>query len=316
MKINFVVHRGYPYPGGSEYYVHAMAKEMVKRGYDVTVIAGEIQGELHDGVKYTNDYQQLMVPADLTVVHGGDVISQNIAHSNSHIIPSKILYMIILPSESDICLHGMKYNDYLGYSTLEDVDHIRKHKYLDKARRVVHGIELEDTIVPKVKTSEDKTIFVSVGGFAPHKRMAELARLFIGLNLPNAELHLYGYQRDPEINTIDNPNVKVFHGLDKPDVMKAIAGADAYIMHSIQEGFGLVLLEAMANKTPVISRNIAGARVLRDHIKKYETDDELKDILVNFDPKDFDVEEAYKYVVKAHSIAATINDIEDILNER
>ena len=58
----------------------------------------------------------------------------------------------------------------------------------------------------------------------------------------------------------------------------AIADADCYVMNSDAEGFGLVILESMINKTPWIARNIAGAKLLSEFGEVYETEDEL----VNF----------------------------------
>ena len=45
MRLLFVVHRYYPFPGGSEYYTAAMAEEALSRGHDVTVLTGEHQGD-------------------------------------------------------------------------------------------------------------------------------------------------------------------------------------------------------------------------------------------------------------------------------
>ena len=50
----YVVHRYAPYPGGSENYVRDMAEETLKRGYDVTVFAGDHAGDIN-GVKVTSN---------------------------------------------------------------------------------------------------------------------------------------------------------------------------------------------------------------------------------------------------------------------
>ena len=79
MRILFAVHRYAPYPGGSEYNVQRTAEEMVSRGIEVTVVAGEHKGDLN-GVTVTssvnpNDF-------DLVVIHGGDVSVQNLFLQN------------------------------------------------------------------------------------------------------------------------------------------------------------------------------------------------------------------------------------------
>jgi glycosyltransferase involved in cell wall biosynthesis len=81
-------------------------------------------------------------------------------------------------------------------------------------------------------------------------------------------------------------------------------------MHSVKEGFGLVLLESMINKTPWISRNIAGANLMKDYGLTYETDEQLVSLLQNFDEKYFNVDLNYNYVESNHMIQHTVDDIE------
>ena len=70
MRLLFVVHRYAPYPGGSEYNTANMAEEMLRRGHDVTVLAGQHQGD-YNGVKVSNDYNAILnQPWDLIIVHG------------------------------------------------------------------------------------------------------------------------------------------------------------------------------------------------------------------------------------------------------
>lgn len=308
-KLLYVVHRYYPFPGGSEYYVRDMAEESHRRGHEVTVLAHEHQGD-QNGVTVTNDYQVLSNKWDLIIVHGGDVISQNIVHINAFVIRSPVVYMLIKPSESAACMHGMKYHRYVSYSTSMDIEHIKKHGYFSKARRVRHGIVPERTIVPAKKYA--KKTFVSAGGFYPHKAMVPLAEAFEKSGI-NGELHLYGYGEGPRPAQSDK--VKVFFGEPKESVMSAIAGADAYIMNSYEEGFGLVLLEAMMNKTPWFARNIAGAKDMAEYGHTYETEEQLMYHLELMKSLDTKVDSAYNYVMANHTIVQTVNDIEDILSE-
>lgn len=311
IRILFVVHRYAPFPGGSEYYVRDMAEECLRRGYDVTVLAHEHQGDLN-GVKVTNDYQILNLNWNLVIVHGGDVISQNVVHMNAFLLRrTPIVYMIIKPSESEICLTGMKYHRYISYSTSMDIQHIKKFGYLNKARRIRHGMNVNQTVREKKKYP--KTTFVSAGGFWPNKAMMPLAYAFMKENTADMELHLYGYHPGEMPAVTDN--IKVFLGKSKDDVAQAIANADAYIMNSYDEGFGLVLLEAMMNKTPWYARNIAGAKDMSKYGKVYENESELLSMLKNFKRVDKEIEDSYNYVMANHTIEHTVNDIEDILWE-
>jgi glycosyltransferase involved in cell wall biosynthesis len=308
-KLLYVVHRYVPFPGGSEYYVRDMAEESLARGHDVTVLAHEHKGD-QNGVKVTNDYNILAQNWDLIIVHGGDVISQNIVHYNAFNLKFPVVYMLIKPSESDICLNGMKHHRFIAYSTSMDIEHIKKHGYLSKARRVRHGIVPDSTIVPALPY--DKTFYVSAGGFYPHKAMIPLAEAWKRSNIKN-ELHLYGYGEGPMPKETDR--VKVFFGKSKPDVMIAINNAKAYIMNSYEEGFGLVLLEAMMNHTPWFARNIAGAKDMAEYGYTYETEEQLMYYLETMDTLDAKVQSAYNYAMANHTIKQTVNDIEDILRE-
>lgn len=310
-SILFVVHRYAPFPGGSEINVQNMAEEMLRRGYDVTVLAHEHKGDLN-GVKVTNDYNILGARWKLIIVHGGDVISQNIAHVNSFTIKSPILYLIIKPSESQVCLHGLKHCKFVAYGTSMDIDHIKKFGYTDKARRVRYGLNTNITISKNPKKYAKKT-FVSAGGFSPHKAMVPLAEAFERLGPENTELHLYGYGLGQLPNETDR--VKVFFDKSKEEVIDAIAGADAYIMNSYEEGFGLVLLEAMMNKTPWLARNIAGAKDMSKYGHTYETEEQLMYHLNLMKALDTKVDIAYNYAMSNHTIVQCVNDIEDIILE-
>jgi glycosyltransferase involved in cell wall biosynthesis len=310
MRLLFVVHRYAPYPGGSETNTQNMAEEMLRRGLDVTVLAHEHKGDLN-GVKVTSDYQILGQKFDLIVVHGGDVISQNIVHLNADRLPSKVFYLIVKPSESDICLKGLREHEFVGYGTSMDVDLLRKYGLLSKGRRIRYGMRTDQTIAQKVHKSP-KTTFVSAGGYYPHKAMIPLAKAFEESDI-DAELHLYGYIEGALPAQTDR--VKVFFGLSKEDVMQAIASADAYIMNSYEEGYGLVLLEAMMNKTPWIARNIAAAKDLSSYGSVYESEKELIDILRGFKPDQNKIDAAYNYAMSNHTVRDMANDIEDVLLE-
>jgi glycosyltransferase involved in cell wall biosynthesis len=314
-KLLYVVHRYFPYPGGSEYYVRDMAEESVRRGHDVTVLSHVNQGNINQ-VKVTDDYQILVREKfDLIIVHGGDVVSQDVVHRNAYQIGkvSPVLYMLILPSVSDTCLNGIHTHRYLGYSTLEDMDFIRENDLENKARRVRHGINMPTTR-RKRPLPDNKTIFVSAGGYAPHKQMRMLAEIFDNVDRPNSELHLYGYSREDVPSS--RRNVFVHVDSSKLEVEQAIADADVYVMNSNQEGFGLVLLEAMASKVPWIAPNIAGARLMSNYGTTFKSYDELAHQIANFKRNDAQVQSAYEYVVTNHMIQNTVDDIEDILGEQ
>lgn len=316
-KILFVVHRYFPYPGGSEYFVQWMAEGCVARRHDVTVLAHTHKGD-QNGVKLTSDYQVLVDQKwDLIVVHGGDCISQNVVHENAYYINkiAPVVYMIIKPSESAVCINGLNKHRYLGYSTSTDIEFLKEKNLLSRARRITHGIVPEITVKKKNRDGS-KFIAVSAGGFYPHKAMTPLAEAWMNClpNMSDIQLHLYGYGEEhlaPKIS----PNVYVHFNKTKDEVMQAIADADIYIMNSYEEGFGLVLLEAMANKTPWFARDIAGAKDLRDLGTIYTDEADLMKKIKMYKRNDRKTEDAYNFVMSRYTINETVGDIENILLE-
>ena len=312
-KICFVVHRYAPFPGGSEYYVQQMAEECVQRLHEVTVLAGEHKGDLN-GVHVTNNADALL-NQDLIVVHGGDVSVQNFVLSNSHRINSPVLYMIIKPSDSDVCVKALKNVKFIGCSAPEDWEHVKKYNVESKSHKVIHGISPTDCIgtagrfKDKYNIPKDKRMFLSCGGYWPNKKMIELAEAFRKADLKDAILVTTGYDNRFNIMPHAADNIIPLMVEDPMDIKDAIADADCYLMNSDAEGFGLVILESMINKTPWIARNIAGAKLLARYGKVYDTEEQLTEILKSWQPDDFTTALAYKHVIQTHLIKNTVDDI-------
>lgn len=316
-KLLFVVHRYAPFPGGSENYVRDMAEECIARGHETWVFAGEHKGDLN-GVHVTSDINILSQKFDLIIVHGGDVGWQNIVLANAERIPSPILFMIIKPSESPLYLHAMKHCKYLGCSAPEDYELLKKYNVMNKCVRVIHGIDEKiSTGFPGFRDKyniKTKYMFLSCGGFWPNKAMKELAKIFSDIGRKDTTLVLTGYDNRHNIMPKEDEFVKPLMIDDRNDVLSAIKEADLYIMHSFSEGFGLVLLESMLNKTPWASRKIAGAKLLKEFGFTYEDDSQLIEFLIDFEGKEIEKNEtAYEYVLHNHLIKNTIDDIEKVL---
>jgi glycosyltransferase involved in cell wall biosynthesis len=317
MKLCFVVHRYAPFPGGSEYYVQQMAEESLSRGHEVTVVSGEHKGDLN-GVKVSSDVKMLF-GQDLIIVHGGDVgVQNNILLSAKRLsdLNIPILYMLIKPSESFVCLKALEDVKYIGCSAPEDWEHVKKFGFEKKSHKVIHGISPKDCIGTKgqfrdkYNIPKNKRMFLSCGGYWPNKRMIELSEAFTQANLENSILVTTGYDNRFNIMPHQSDIVIPLMVDDPKDVKNAIADADCYIMNSDAEGFGLVILESMINRTPWISRNIAGAKLLSKFGTVYDTEQELVNILRTW--KSGNNEDAYNYVMENHLIKNTINDIEKL----
>lgn len=320
-KILFVVHRAFPYPGGSEYYVQDMAEEAQKRGHDVTILADTI-GE-GNPIKVTNQHQIAQSEDwDLIVVHGADVVTQNIILANAHQISSPVLYMIIKPSDSVIAKDGAYNSTYLGYSTKNDIKHIMKLGMLNKARRVRHGIVSKLQERKKDFHVMNRYNIVSIGGFSPHKGMIELYEAIRDSELKDTvHLHLAGYM-DQQYAPPEKSWCSVYKNLDRGEVSDLLRSADIYVMNSFDEGFGLVLLESMLAYIPWFAREGVGAvNDLARFGNVYRDEKEFLNMLYRYCDKtssfanevNSKLEKAYWHVLSDHSIEQTIDDIEDII---
>jgi glycosyltransferase involved in cell wall biosynthesis len=317
-KILYVVHRYAPFPGGSENYVRNMAEETLSRGHEVWVLAGEHKGDLN-GIRVTSNPLVLIRTWDLIVVHGGDLPVQKkwvvrIALKSAKWLPSPMLLMLIVPTESGIYQKAVQAVKYIGCSTEEDWDFVKARNLLDKSMQIRHGIDEKISIgVSGFRKKYDITtqyMFLSCGGYWPNKAMPDLVELFSHVAREDITLVLTGYDNRYNLMPQESKFVKPLMLDDPNDVLSAISESDLYIMHSHREGFGLVLLESMLNRTPWAARNLAGAKAMSNFGFVYDKDEALLDYMKKFNkvPQE-KVEEAYIYTVSNHSIKNTVDDI-------
>jgi glycosyltransferase involved in cell wall biosynthesis len=152
-------------------------------------------------------------------------------------------------------------------------------------------------------------MFLSCGGYWPNKAMHELVEVFNNAQVPDTTLVLTGYDNRHGLMPNESEFVKPFLIDSRADVMSAIREADLYILHSHSEGFGLVLLESMLNKTQWVARNIAGAETMKDFGMVYDTDEELVNILKTFKSDKELIDKSYEYVTLTRLIRNTVDDI-------
>jgi len=309
MKICYVAHRYYPFPGGTEYYVQNLAEETLSQGHDVTVLASQHKGD-QNGVKVTNDVQILVREKfDLIVVHGSGVGMQDTVLFNARQIPSKIMFMIIRPEESKQIFPAMENSDYIACSTPTDWRFVKKYRQEHKSVQVNHSISKDD--VAELTNKSIGSVFdpycISVGGFWSHKGHKELSQ---GWSVDN-RLFMTGYNNDrnwvPDVT--DKSNQYLLFLENKEDVLRHIRDAELLILNSQYEGFGLVLLEAMLNDTPWASTPVAGAEVLKDHGFVYNSLPELMEYI----KKGEYIKGDKQYVIDNHLTDTTVRQILDVL---
>lgn len=125
------------------------------------------------------------------------------------------------------------------------------------------GVDLPVVPAEEKREPRDSFRFAFVGQLSIQKGLPGLLRVWKKLAPPIAELVLAGVIPPEESVVIepllrDTPGVKWDgHCHDVPALMRS---CDAFVLPSAQDGFGLVVLEAMANGLPVIVSDRVGAQ--------------------------------------------------------
>jgi glycosyltransferase involved in cell wall biosynthesis len=132
-----------------------------------------------------------------------------------------------------------------------------------RLRRIYNGVRP----LPASATApnSDAAYLLCVGSLQPHKNLARLiaAWRLVKAEFPGLELRVVGrpqprFARDaalPEL--LATPGVKVLGYLDESALADAYRGAALFCYPSLDEGFGLPLLEAMSLGTPVLTSNVS-----------------------------------------------------------
>ena len=313
MRFCFVVHRAAPFPGGTEVFMQAMAEEALARGHSATILAGQHQGDLN-GVTVTSDMSVLDQPFDMIVVHGSGNGPPRRVLDSAATLPSPVLYMLVAHYRHHIRAAHLHDATLLGWSTPMDQQIIARAGHAVKSTRLRHGILPAAALgAPgfraKYGIAPDRQMFLSCGGYWSNKRMKPLAKLF-ETTRSDALLVTTGYDNRDNAMPCASDRVLPLMLPDRADVTSAIAEADCYLMHSRDEGFGLVLLEAMLNETPWISHETGGATVLQDFGQIYRQDTDLIRMIEGFRPDPARIAAARDHALQEYTIARTLDDLE------
>jgi len=291
MKILYIVHRYAPFPGGSENYTKDLAEETLSRGHEVWVLAGQHMGD-YNGVRLSSDPEILNKAWDMIIVHGTQKWQQIMMRRFKSIRSPRIFMPVEMPTDHpDKLKIGFRFSTYIAYSTQEDYKFVKLYGIKSKSVHVRHGVNEKQSIgTPGFKKKYGITtskMILSSGGFWLHKNMQNLIDNFNKANLNDTTLVLTGYWNtngEKDMLKYDPDKVKVFELEDRSDVLSAMAEADLYVLNSIREGFGIVLIEAMLNKLQWASRDTPGALEMQEFGYVYNNDQDLINYLRSFKP--------------------------------
>lgn len=137
--------------------------------------------------------------------------------------------------------------------------------------RLSHEVGKEHTaLCLELGLPESAFLFCQIGQIAPRKGLRELVTAFAELAAANADTHLlivgeaifnkdYEY-RDEVLALRDQLGLQLrVHFLGaRRDVPRIMRGIDVLVLNSLQEPFGLVLVEAVSSGTAVLAANVGG----------------------------------------------------------
>jgi glycosyltransferase involved in cell wall biosynthesis len=123
-----------------------------------------------------------------------------------------------------------------------------------------YGVDLSE--FKQIQKEDNIFRIIYVGGLTIQKGSPYLLQAFSELNLPNSELlHLGSVNEElkPFIKKFKNEKIKLLGHKPQNELYKYYSQGSLFILPSIQDGFGMVIFQAMACGLPVIlSENTGG----------------------------------------------------------
>lgn len=313
-KILYVVHRYAPFPGGSEYNTQRMAESSKSLGHEVVVLSPTNQGD-YNGIKVVSDFSVLETKWDAIIVHG-DASAQNTVHQLGDTLNSPILYLMIRAHDDPIVRIAMKNAKWIGCATSEDRELVDKLCYNDKRIDIDYSIGTAPVLDRKTAQLKEKfsvsrdVVYLSCGGFAPHKGFSNLVEAFCKLQRDDVELVLAGYDLGHgfpdyiKYGIEHNKKIQAFYLENPADVYELMSISDLLIWNSEfgSEGYGLVLLESMYMKCNWIGKDMVMGHDLHaaGFGKVYKTNEELLFLLEEFQYNEDEAIKARKYIEDTH----------------
>ena len=130
-----------------------------------------------------------------------------------------------------------------------------------------YGVNLELFHPPTKRPSDRRPRIIFVGGVGIRKGVPWLIEAFKSLS-SKAELHLIGPispDYEPILRVTIGKNIHVRGALPSNQLAAEYGRGDIFCLPSLEEGYGMVVLQAMACGLPVVTTHVVGAADLLEH---------------------------------------------------
>jgi glycosyltransferase involved in cell wall biosynthesis len=132
---------------------------------------------------------------------------------------------------------------------------------------ITEGVDLESVDFVEQEKSETPMV-IYVGRLVAHKRVEDLLAAFsiVLKTVPSAQLYIVGegprgrLLRELSSSLKIHEKVRFTGYVPEHEKLRLMKQAHTLVLPSVMEGFGLVLIEAMACRTPVIAANVGGPK--------------------------------------------------------
>src|SRR5581483_6380499 len=147
-------------------------------------------------------------------------------------------------------------SDYVREQAARDL-----HIEMQRLRRVYNGVRF--TLQDEIFAHTTVPYLLCVGSLQPHKNLPRLIKAYsmVKETFPELELWVVGrpqprFSEMPELHALlKTPGVKLLGYLSDAELRAAYANALVFCYPSLEEGFGLPMLEAMICGAPVVTSN-------------------------------------------------------------
>ena len=165
-------------------------------------------------------------------------------------------------------INSVKYLDYFVLVS-KDLNNFYKDKVIPKTYFIPNSLDY----IPDVKSNLKSKRIISIGRLSPEKGFIDLIKVFNEFSKIHPDWSLDIVGDGPErkkiekmINDLNLNDKIIMHGfLDKKRIDKLLVDSSIYVMTSLTESFGIVLLEAFSYGVPAIAFDTAeGAREIVD----------------------------------------------------